>query len=126
MTITSAIINSILDGVAFGKKTDHGSLTMLPLRSEGAGGLEYLTLAEALDTGFARVSEVSEGGSVPDLRLANTGSLPVLVIDGEGAPASAVFRKYLKIKRICAMVCFLLPADGAGFCIGGRRVLHGE
>jgi len=24
------------------------------------------------------------------------------------------------------MVCFLLPADGAGFCIGGRRVLHGE
>ena len=83
MTITSTIISSILDGVAFGKKTHHGSLTMFPLRSEGAGGLEYLTLTEALEAGFARVSEVSEGGSVPELRLANTGSLPVLIIDGE-------------------------------------------
>ena len=77
------IISSILDGVTFGKKTHHGSLTMFPFRSEGRDGLEYLTLAEALEAGLARVSEVSEGGSVPELRLANTAGLPVLIVDGE-------------------------------------------
>jgi len=83
MTITPTTISSVLDGIAFGKKTHHGSLTMFPLRSERRGGLEYLTLAEALEAGFARISEVSKGGSVPELRLANLGSLPVLIVDGE-------------------------------------------
>ena len=83
MTITSTIISSILDSIAFGKKTHHGSLTMFPLRSEGRGGLEYLTLAEALEAGLARVSEVSEGGSVPELRVANSAGMPVLIVDGE-------------------------------------------
>ena len=56
---------------------------MFPLRSEGRGGLEYLTLAEALEAGLARVSEVSEGGSVPELRVANSAGMPVLIVDGE-------------------------------------------
>ena len=30
-----------------------------------------------------RITEVSEGGSVPDLRVANLGDLPLLLLDGE-------------------------------------------
>jgi len=59
MTITSTIISLIIDGVAFGRKTHHGSLTMFPIRSEGRGGLEYLTLA-------AFATPVDEVGGTPD------------------------------------------------------------
>ena len=42
---------------------------------------EWLTLAEAGER--VRIMEVSEGGSVPDLRVANLGDLPLLLLDGE-------------------------------------------
>lgn len=83
MTATNTIVSSIIDGVTFGKKTHHESLTMFPFRIKGRAGLEYLTLAEALEAGFAGISEVSERGSVPELCVANSGSLPVLIVDGE-------------------------------------------
>ena len=42
---------------------------------------EWLTLAEAGDR--VRITEVDDEGSVPDLRVANLGDLPVLLLDGE-------------------------------------------
>lgn len=47
------------------------------------GGPEYITLREALEKGVFTVTEVSEGGSVPELAVANTGDAPVLLLDGE-------------------------------------------
>ena len=47
------------------------------MQAEPAG----LTLAEAGDR--VRITEVSEGGSVPDLRVANLGDQPLLLLDGE-------------------------------------------
>lgn len=60
------------------------NLTMFPLLN-GAGSDEcfYLTLDEALGQGWAQVTEVSDQGSVPELRLLNNGSKPVLILDGE-------------------------------------------
>ena len=53
----------------------------------GAGSLEaspqYLLLDEALAQGLAVVSEVSEGGSAPNLRFENRADRPVLLVDGE-------------------------------------------
>jgi len=77
------IISTVLQGTEFGKKINHRSLTMVPFRSIGGGSTTYLTLAEALEGGLARVEEVSEGGSVPELRFNNSGSMPVLIVDGE-------------------------------------------
>jgi len=42
---------------------------------------EWLTLAEAGDR--VRITEVDDEGSVPDLRVANLGNLPLLLPDGE-------------------------------------------
>jgi hypothetical protein len=49
--------------------------------AEAANG--YLTLDEALAAGTAHVTEVSEGGHVPELRFRNDGKEPVLLLDGE-------------------------------------------
>ena len=40
-----------------------------------------LTLAGAGDR--VRITEISEGGSVPDLRVAKVGDLPLLLLDGQ-------------------------------------------
>lgn len=42
-----------------------------------------LTLDEALSSGWAHVTEVSESGSVPELRFVNKGTQPVFILDGE-------------------------------------------
>jgi hypothetical protein len=47
------------------------------------GGPEYITLREALERGVFAVTEVSEGGSVPELAVVNKGDVPVLLLDGE-------------------------------------------
>jgi hypothetical protein len=60
-----------------------GELTVLPLLRPGTAEPGYLTLGEALARGLTRVTEVSEGGSVPQLLFINDAMRPVLLLDGE-------------------------------------------
>ena len=76
-------INTFLDELELGKREDHKNLTMFPLLTSADGELGYLTLGKVLENGLAEISEVSEGGSVPELRFSNKAELPVLIVDGE-------------------------------------------
>lgn len=77
------IINRVLEGAEFGEEVSHQGLTMFPFRSGSGGNASYLTLTKALNTGSVHVSEVSEGGSVPELLFKNSADVPVLIVDGE-------------------------------------------
>ena len=46
-------------------------------------GPSFLTLGEVLKQGSLVVTEVSSGGSVPELRAVNKGTEPVFIMDGE-------------------------------------------
>jgi hypothetical protein len=59
------------------------NLGVVPLLFPGNGGPEYMTLKEALERGAMIVTEVSEGGSVPELKVINKGDAAVLLLDGE-------------------------------------------
>lgn len=59
------------------------NLTLFPLRGKTPYERDYITLREAVQAKTASVREVSEGGSVAELLLENTGNRPVLVLDGE-------------------------------------------
>jgi hypothetical protein len=50
------------------------NLTAVPLSGNPASTLDYLLIDEALETKKVIVEEVSEGGSVPELRSSSTGS----------------------------------------------------
>jgi hypothetical protein len=67
-----------------GTSTTRHNLTIFPLFADGnlqvAG---YLPVGVALRTGSARITEVSESGSIPTLAFENLANTPVLVIDGE-------------------------------------------
>jgi hypothetical protein len=61
----------------------HG-LGIIPLLADAKPDIPAIDLLEqAFDAGTFRITEVSEGGSVPFLRADNNGSKPVLILDGE-------------------------------------------
>jgi hypothetical protein len=44
---------------------------------------EYLVMQEAMDLGVLQITELNEGGSVPQLFAVNKGKIGILIIDGE-------------------------------------------
>ena len=72
-----------LSGLRFGEAQHCHGLSVFPLLEAEAIGDDFLTLDEALAQGHATITEVSEGGSVPELRFRNQGDRPVLLVDGE-------------------------------------------
>ena len=58
------------------------NLTTVPLSGNPASALEYLLIDEALEAKKVIVEEVSEGGSVPELRMTNFANKCVLIVDG--------------------------------------------
>jgi ARG and Rhodanese-Phosphatase-superfamily-associated Protein domain len=77
------IVADALSHIEIGSPVTSGNLTMFPLLNAKEGEPDYLTLDEALAKGLATVTEISESGSVPDLKFANRGDRPVLLVDGE-------------------------------------------
>jgi hypothetical protein len=62
------------------------NLLMFPLvlrDDEQPGIAEYRTLDDGLNRREVEITEISEQGSVPELRVLNRGSSPVLIVDGE-------------------------------------------
>jgi hypothetical protein len=77
------MVNSTLLGLELGELQSFENLAVFPVRFSKNGGPEYITLKEALERGVFSMSEVSAGGSVPDLRVENKGDVGVLLLDGE-------------------------------------------
>jgi hypothetical protein len=76
-------IDVFLGSAKVARRQDAGNLSVFPLLAVDVFQPEYLTLEQALDQGVIRIGEVSHQGRVPDLLLTNTGTTPVLVIQGE-------------------------------------------
>jgi hypothetical protein len=77
------LIKSTLARLQIGEPITFRNLTMFPLVGDVDGHPSYLTLDEGLVNKKARITEVSQQGSVSDLRFVNSGDKPVLLIDGE-------------------------------------------
>ena len=77
-TIAEAIAS-----VTSGTPARHHQLTVTPLMAPEELAPGYVLLDDALAREVARVTEVSESGSVPELLFVNDGDERVLLIDGE-------------------------------------------
>ncbi len=97
-------IKTALSSLKAGEATTYGELTVIPLTSEGRNQLRYLLLEEGLRKDLVTIGEVSEGGSVPELKVENRADLPVLVVDGEELVGA-------KQNRV-ANLTMLIPAKG--------------
>jgi len=86
----------------FGDVQSQGALAILPIMADLPTGPEYLTLSEALAAGTLMITELNDGGSVPELAVMNDGALPVLFLDGEelaGAKQNRVVNTTLLLKE---------------------------
>lgn len=70
--------------VRIGAPIERQNLSIFPLFAEDVVQTpHYATVGNALRNGAAKITEVSEGGSVPTLALENFTEIPILIIDGE-------------------------------------------
>jgi hypothetical protein len=76
-------LSSTLKALEIGSPIAAGPLTLFPLLRTDAPPAAYALLDEALDAGLAEVTEISDGGSVPELLFRNKSDRDILLVDGE-------------------------------------------
>jgi hypothetical protein len=71
--------------VAVGPPATYRNLTLFPLLRPERDGAEpgYLLVEDAIAQGMAQITELANGGSVPELRFENNSPHAVLLLDGE-------------------------------------------
>ncbi len=77
------IIKETLHAVELGSPLTFGSLTMFPLNGGNGKAPAYITLDEAVAQGTIEIRELHEAGSVPQLKVTNSGDCAVFMLDGE-------------------------------------------
>jgi hypothetical protein len=76
-------IPDAVSDVRIGEPMVYRNLTIFPLFGSLTTAADYLTLDEALEQKCSVITEVSEGGSVPELKFVNSGDKRVFLLDGE-------------------------------------------
>jgi hypothetical protein len=72
-----------LPEIRVGDPVCHDALAVFPLFTEPHNGIPYVLSDEAIAAGTVTVTEVSEGGSVPNLLVDNQADILVLFLEGE-------------------------------------------
>lgn len=78
-----AHVSEFLAAAAINEPVTFGNLTVFPLIVPDRSQPAYITLDEAVAAGTVTLTETSESGTVPRVRLTNDGDRPVLLLDGE-------------------------------------------
>src|SRR5688572_15771539 len=85
MDAIKPIARTLFD-IEAGPEVSFHNLTMLPLaprQARAEAPPAYATLDEALALGLIEITEISEAGSVPELRVVNRADRSTLIVDGE-------------------------------------------
>lgn len=77
------VIESFIENLYTGEPVEFRELTVTPVFIREESDLPYLDFEAALKAGLVEVTEVSEGGSVPALRVDNRADRDVIILDGE-------------------------------------------
>jgi len=77
------ILTSYASALRLGEAQAYKNMGIFPVFTSVEGGPEYLTLKEALDGEQIVITEVDEGGTVPELKVVNRSDRYVLLFDGE-------------------------------------------
>src|ERR1041385_8325134 len=98
----NATIEKCLSSLRLGEPQVHCDIVVFPVIESPNGGSRWLTLSEALQQKRLTVTEVSQGGSVPQLTVVNRADVPVLLLDGEeliGAKQNRVLNTTILVKE---------------------------
>src|SRR5918911_2537213 len=77
------VLDSFIENLYPGEPVQVGQLKVTPVFIREEEALPFLEFEEALGRGLVEVTEVSEGGSVPNLFVKNRADRDVIMVDGE-------------------------------------------
>ncbi len=78
-----AQMKEFFNEIKVGAKQNHKNMTLYCLLSAHDAPVDFLTLDNALANDALIITEVTEGGSVPELKVSNKSEINVLLLDGE-------------------------------------------
>jgi hypothetical protein len=96
------IISNTLSKLEFGEMQVFNNMAVIPLFTSVDDSPEYFTLKEALERRLLVVTEISQSGSVPELKVVNKADIPVLLLDGgelAGAKQNRVLNTTILVKE---------------------------
>ncbi|OGL54261.1 MAG: hypothetical protein A3G31_03980 [Candidatus Schekmanbacteria bacterium RIFCSPLOWO2_12_FULL_38_15] len=76
-------LNSFINSLNIGKAETFENISVFPIFGKNSEGVSFITLNEAVKKGCIEVTEISEGGSVPNLKVKNRSEHHILIFDGE-------------------------------------------
>jgi hypothetical protein len=115
---TAFDIDKLLGTITIGQPIRHQALTVYPLKADHHGkAFDYLVLDDAIKTGAFRITEVSEGGTVPHLRAINETADRVFLLDGE----QLVGAKQNRVLNLSLMVAPKSEAEIPVACVEAGR-----
>jgi len=97
-----AFMKEHLEQIVFGEMQSYQHVGIIPLKLQKDNGPDYLTMKEAMDSHLLLITELTEGGHVPELRVFNQSRKPVLLLDGEelsGAKQNRVLNTTILLKE---------------------------
>jgi hypothetical protein len=77
------VIINFLSKLELGEVQAFKNMAVIPLFTSLNHAPQYLSLGDAMGESLLTVTEVSQAGTVPELKVVNKASLPVLLLDGE-------------------------------------------
>src|SRR5829696_3516770 len=101
----------MLEGLEVGKPVSLAPLHLFPLTGVPSVEEDLALLDEALEGGTLHVEELDEGGSVPELRIVNVGTVPVLILEGDELIGSKQNRTVNSSVLVAAASEIVLPVS---------------
>ena len=120
-------VAQLLASVLTAEPVTHGALAVIPLLAPNLDDPDWLTLEEAGDRG--RVTEVSEAGSVPFLKVANEADQPLLLLDGEeliGAKQNRILNTTVLVAAHAEVTIPVSCVEQGRWGYRGRRFFAGD
>jgi hypothetical protein len=95
-------IKNVLLNMEMGRLEGRRNMGVIPMTAAQSSGPEYVTLKQALEKNVLTIKEISESGSVPELKVINHADVPVLLLDKEelsGAKQNRVLNTSILLKK---------------------------
>ena len=95
-------IVDFLSNLKFGEAQEFEKMSVIPVFYDADNRINYITLKEAMESEFLKITEVDDSGSVPELKVINDAETPVLLLDGEeliGAKQNRIVNTSILLKE---------------------------
>ena len=96
------LVKDFLSKIEIGDAQEYKNMALVPLKAPEKINHNFLSLGEALASDMISITEVDKSGSVPNLKVVNKASTPVLLLDGEeliGAKQNRILNTTILLKE---------------------------